>query len=87
LYAVRFDSKGMARTLEIDTGVDNGVMDTGGAARRSAFPRALRTYAFLVAVILGLLLGVGLRFVPATAGATPENADGQGAAATACAAQ
>lgn len=68
----------MASTLEIDTGM---------TAPRRTVPRALRTYAFLGAVLAGLLLGVGLRFVPATAAATPDNAAGQGAASTACAAQ
>ena len=68
----------MASTMEINDG-------TGAPARR--VPRALRTYAFLTAVVAGLLLGVGLRFVPATAAATPDNAGGQGAGSTACAAQ
>jgi hypothetical protein len=61
-------------------------MDSGTTALGRTFPRALRTYAFLSAVVVGLLLGVGLRFVPATAAATPDSS-GQGAAATACAAQ
>ena len=73
----------MASTLEMDT----GIAETGVAAPRRTFPRALRTYAFLAAVIAGLLLGVGLRFVPATASATPDNAAGQGAGSTACAAK
>jgi hypothetical protein len=72
----------MASTVEIDTGIG----ETGVAAPRRTFPRALRTYTFLAAVIAGLLLGVGLRFVPATASATPGNA-AQGAGATACAAK
>jgi hypothetical protein len=72
----------MARTVEIDTGIG----ETGVGAPRRTFSRALRTYTFLAAVIAGLLLGVGLRFVPATASATPDNA-AQGAAATACAAK
>jgi len=71
----------MASTVEIDTGIG----ETGVAAPRRTF-RSLRTYTFLAAVIAGLLLGVGLRFVPATASATPDNA-AQGAGATACAAK
>ena len=66
--------------------MDTGIAETGVSATRRTFPRALRTYAFLAAVIAGLLLGVGLRFVPASASATPDNA-AQGAAATACAAR
>ena len=68
----------MASTMEINDGA--------GAPGRTV-PRALKTYAFLTAVVAGLLLGVGLRFVPGTAAATPDNTGGQGAASTACAAQ
>jgi hypothetical protein len=68
----------MASTMEISEGA-------GTPGRHVS--RALKTYAFLTAVVAGLLLGVGLRFVPATAAATPDNASGQGAGSTACAAQ
>jgi hypothetical protein len=68
----------MASTVEMDSGI---------TPRRRTFPRVLRTYVFLTAVVAGLLLGVGLRFVPATAAASPDDAGGQGAASTACAAQ
>jgi hypothetical protein len=68
----------MASTVEMNDG-------TTPLGRR--LPGALRTYAYLSAVVVGLLLGVGLRFVPATASATPDTGGGQGAASTACAAQ
>jgi hypothetical protein len=90
----------MASTLDIDPGTtDTGTTDPGttdpGTAEAATtdaatttprrLSRALRTYAFLVAVVLGLLRGVGLRVVPATAAATPD--DTAGPASTACAAQ
>ena len=73
----RVSRASLVATLEIDGAV---------TARRRPMYRALRTYAFLTAVAVGLLLGVGLRFLPADAAATPDNAAG-GAAATACAAK
>jgi hypothetical protein len=78
----------MASTLDIDSGTNGpGLPESPATPPPKRLSRALRTYAFLVAVILGLLLGVGLRFVPATAAATPDDTAGAGAASTACAAQ
>ena len=78
----------MASTLDIDSGPTGpGLPEFEETPSPSRFSRALKTYTFLVAVILGLLLGVGLRFVPATAAATPDDSAGAGAASTACAAQ
>ena len=78
----------MASTLDIDTGMtDPGLPESEATPPPRRLSRALKAYAFLVAVILGLLLGVGLRFVPATAAATPDDTAGAGAASTACAAQ
>jgi hypothetical protein len=78
----------MASTLDIDSGPTGpGLPESEEIRPPSRFSRALKAYAFLVAVILGLLLGVGLRFVPATAAATPDDSAGAGAASTACAAQ
>jgi hypothetical protein len=58
------------------------------AAIRKVTPRSLRANAFLSVLVVGLLLGVGLRFVPTDATAAPApGTAGQGAAAsTACAA-
>ena len=91
----------MASTLDTDSGAtdsgatdpgatESGATDSGPAGSEAAAPakrfsRALKTYAFIVAVILGVALGAGLRYVPATAAATPD--DSSGPASTACAAQ
>ena len=68
----------MASYLKIDTGMM--------MVRR--VPRALRAHAFVSAIILGVLLGGGLRLVPTgAAAATGSNVAGQEvAASTACAA-
>ncbi len=51
-------------------------------------PRVLRAHAFVIAIIVGVLLGGVLRLVPTSeAAATGSDAAGQGvAASTACAA-
>jgi hypothetical protein len=68
----------MASSVEIGAGTTE--------VRR--FPRALRRHAVLGAVIVGVLLGGGLRFLPTGAdAASGSNAPDQGAASTACAAQ
>jgi hypothetical protein len=77
----------MASTLDTDSGTtDPGPPESEAPAPPKRLSRALTTYAFLVAVILGVLLGAGLRFVPATAAASPDDT-GAGPASTACAAQ
>ena len=68
----------MVETLEMDK-------ETVAGGRN--LPRVIRTYAFLSAVVVGLLLGVGLRFVPPTSAASPDSSTSQGAGSTACAAQ
>jgi len=76
----------MASTLETDSGAtDSRPPGSEAAAPPRRLSRALKTYAFLLAVIVGVALGAGLRFVPATAAATPD--DSAGPASTACAAQ
>jgi len=49
---------------------------------RSLVPRALRTHPFVGLLVVGVLLGGGLRFVPSTA-----SAGAGGAGQTACAAK
>ena len=66
--------------------VETVEMDKETAAVGRNVPRVIRTYAFLSAVVAGLLLGVGLRFVPPTSAAAPDSGS-QGAGSTACAAQ
>jgi len=66
----------MASTLDTTT-------ETAVASR--SFPRALRTYAFATAIAAGLVVGVGMRFVPPTAAASPDGANNP--APTACAAK
>lgn len=70
----------MASSLEIDTGM---------TVVRRVVRRALREHVLVTAIIVGVLLGGGLRLVPAyTATAAGSNATGQGVAgSTACAAQ
>ena len=75
----------MASTLDTDPGTTApGPPESEAPAPPKRLSRALKTYAFLVAVILGVALGAGLRFVPATAAAPDDSA---GPASTACAAQ
>ena len=76
----------MASTLDTDSGATApGPTESEAPAPPKRLSRALKTYAFLLAVILGVALGAGLRFVPATSAATPD--DSAGPASTACAAQ
>jgi hypothetical protein len=57
----------------------------GRAIVQKVVPRSLRTHVFLTAVIAGVLVGGGLRFVPAS---SASDSGGQDApASTACAAQ
>ena len=57
-------------------------INKGMALMRAIVPRALRAHSFACALVIGLLLGVGLRIVPTSAAAVTPNAGG--AASTAC---
>jgi hypothetical protein len=64
----------------------NGV--TGSRLLARALPATLRAHPFLVAAAAAVLIGGGLRFVPASTAALPgSSASGPGGASTACAAQ
>jgi hypothetical protein len=52
--------------------------------RRGLVPRALRLHPFLAVLVVGALVGGGLRFVPSTANAS---SGPSGAGQTACAAK
>jgi hypothetical protein len=56
--------------------------ETGAAARRPRFPRALRSHAFVALVAAGVLLGGGLRLLPTSTA----SAAGSSGASTACSA-
>ena len=56
------------------------------AFARTGVPRTLRSHVFAVALIAGVLLGGGLRYLPADA-AADTSADQEVAGSTACAAQ
>jgi hypothetical protein len=76
--------------MESTLDTDSGATDAGSPGFEASPPpkglsRALKTYAFLLAVIVGVAVGAAFRFVPATAAATPD--DSAGPASTACAAQ
>jgi len=51
---------------------------------RSLLPRVMRMHPFLTVLVVGALLGGGLRFVPSTASASSASS---GAGQTACAAK
>jgi hypothetical protein len=59
-------------------------MDVDEAPVRQPLPRRLRAHAFVVAAIVAVLVGGGLRIIPAY---SAHAATGQGDASTACAAK
>jgi hypothetical protein len=60
-------------------------LGAGMTAVRRVMPGALRAHAFLGVIAVGILLGIGLRLVPAGSAATPGSNDAV-PVSTACAA-
>jgi hypothetical protein len=61
-------------------------LSRGITAVNRVIPRSLRAHAFVAVVVVAVLIGAGLRFIP-TSDAAAAGSAGQGAAAsTACAA-
>ena len=58
-------------------------MHTGTSQPRRLVPRALRTHPFITLLVVGALVGGGLRFVPITSASSGSG----GAGSTACAAK
>ena len=58
----------------------------GMAVARRVVPRSLRAHAFATALVVGVLIGGGLRLIPTSASAATGANAGQGAS-TACAAK
>ena len=63
----------------------NTVIHKGMTMMRRVFPRVLRAHPFVSALILAVLVGGGLRFVPTSTAAVPGSS--AAGASTACAAK
>jgi hypothetical protein len=63
----------------------NTVTHKGMTMMRRVFPRVLRAHPFVSALILAVLVGGGLRFVPTSTAAVPGSS--AAGASTACAAK
>jgi len=73
---VRFGGEGMGSTLKINPGM---------TVVRSLVPRALRAHPVVSVLVVGVLFGGGLRFVPTSTAAVPGSSTA--GASTACAAK